>query len=140
MNETATQMPGTITRLKTAAASPSELDKSLYAQINAYVEKNSWRQLAGQVKTFVREQYKPAYSLVSEGKLSPDALEKEIKSHIPSRTYIEEYASGRPICYRYTNSLANFFKQEYVLKNHDSCEEFLKKLANLTSINKQAVK
>jgi len=136
MIDTATKMPGKITRLKTVATSPSELDKSLYAQIKTYVEKNSWRQLAVQIKTFVREQYKPAYSLVSEGRLSPDALEKEIKSHIPSRTYIEEYASGRPICYRYTNSLANFFKQEYTLKNHDSCEEFLKKLANLTSVNR----
>ncbi|GAB1264951.1 hypothetical protein NBRC116493_21490 [Aurantivibrio infirmus] len=131
MSDTATRLAGKVTRLQTPATSPFELDKSLYAQIKVYVAENSWRQLAEQVKVFVRNQYKPAYSLVSEGKLSPDALEKEIKSHIPSRTYIEEYANGRPICYRYTNTLANFFKQEYVLKNHDSCTEFLKKLKEL---------
>ena len=129
MNRPAHKLTKNITRLLPTPTTPSELDKLLYKQIQDYVAKHSWRSLAAEVKSFVNNQYKSAYGLVADGTISPDELEREIKSQIPSRTYIEEYSKGRPICYRYTNTLANFFNQEYVLSNHDACEEFLVKVS-----------
>lgn len=117
-----------VTRFPKVSTSPHQLDKSLYTKINRYVEDHSWRHLAAEVKAFVHEQYTPAYSLVTEGRITATELEREIKSYIPSRTYIEDYAKGRPICYRYTNTLANFFQQRYALENHNPCDEFLMKL------------
>ncbi len=129
MNQPAHKLSKNITRPLPTPTTPSELDKLLYKKIQDFVAKNSWRSLATEVKSFVNNQYKSAYGLVADGTISPEELEKEIKSQIPSRTYIEEYSKGRPICYRYTNTLANFFNQEYVLKNHDACEEFLIKVS-----------
>lgn len=131
MNQPAPNIARNITRLPTHPSTPSELDALLYKKINEYVEQHSWRALAADVKAFVNHQYKAAYGLVADGTITPEDLEKEIKSQIPSRTYIEEYAKGRPICYRYTNTLANFFGQEYVLKNHNACDEYLIKVNSL---------
>ena len=117
-----------ITHLYSEPTSPTELDAVLYQQITKYVDKHSWRQLAREIKEFVNDQYKPAFARVADGTITPEELEKEIKSYVPSRAYIEDYVKGRPICYRYTNTLANFFRQSYVLKNHDPCSEFLVKL------------
>lgn len=114
-----------IARIVKKPTTPSELDKVLYLKIEDYLNEKSWRQLAKEVKDFVQTQYKSAYGLVAEGKITPDELDKEIKSQIPSRAYIEQYVKGRPICYRYTNTLANFFGQQYVLSNHNPMEEYL---------------
>ena len=128
MNSVARNTTAAITRLPGVPSTPSQLDKILYRKIESYLQQHSWRQLAEQVKQFVQEQYKPAYRLVSEGKIEPDELDREIKSQIPSRAYIEQYSKGRPICYRYTNTLANFFEQKYILENHNPCQEYLTKL------------
>lgn len=128
MKQTKSTAANNVTRLRATPSTPSELDAQLYRRIQNYVTENSWRQLASEVKRYVNDQYKSAYGLVADGTISPEDLEKEIKSQIPSRTYIEDYVNGRPICYRYTNTLANFFNQHYVLKNHNPCTEFLVKL------------
>ena len=130
MNVVAPNPTAVVTRLPGTPTTPSQLDKILYRKIEAYLREHSWRQLAEEVKQFVQEQYKPAYRLVSEGQIEPDELEREIKSQIPSRAYIEQYSKGRPICYRYTNTLANFFDQKYILENHDPCQEYLLKMKN----------
>lgn len=129
MNQPATDLAKNVTPLKTIPSTPNELDKVLYQKIGDYVHEHSWRSLAAKVKAFVNNQYKDAFALVTEGKITADELEKEIKSQIPSRTYIEDYAKGRPICYRYTNTLANFFAQDYVLRNHNACDEFLERIS-----------
>ena len=128
MKQSKNLIPQNVTHLRSTPGTPSELDATLYKQIQVYVKKHSWRHLANEVKRFVNELYKPAFGLVADGTISPDSLEKEIKAQIPSRTYLEDYLKGRPICYRYTNTLANFFKQEYVLRKHNPCDEYLIKL------------
>lgn len=115
--------------IKGSPATPGELDAILHKMIERHLKNHSWRELAASVKEFVQQQFKPAYRLVSDGAITPEQLESEIKSHIPSRTYIEDYSKGRPICYRYTNTLANFFAQEYALHNHNPCEEYLRKVS-----------
>lgn len=112
----------------TQSQSVYQLDKVLSVQIHEYVKAHSWRKLSEEVRTFVNEQYKPAFKLVVEGKITPDALEFEIKSCRPSRSYIEAFAKGTAICYRYTNTLANFFEQRYAFKNFNPCEEFMIKI------------
>lgn len=128
MNESAPKTNSSVRLVSTLPATPWELDKVLHVKIEQYLEEHSWRRLAAEVKEFVQGQFTPAYRLVSDGEITPEELEAEIKSHIPSRTYIEDYAKGRPICYRYTNTLANFFQQDYILKNHDPCRQFAHKL------------
>jgi hypothetical protein len=127
MTEASPKTNNNLRLISTPPTTPSELDKVLHLKIQEYMETYSWRQLAAAVKEFVQDQFKPAYRFVSEGKITPEELEAEIKSHIPSRTYIEDYAKGRPICYRYTNTLANFFQQEYILHNHNPCQQYLHK-------------
>lgn len=127
MAEAASKLSSSVRLVSTPPASPRELDKVLHLRIQQYLELNSRRQLAAAVKEFVQNQFKPAYRLVSEGEITPEEFETEMKSHIPSKTYIEDYAKGRPICYRYTNTLANFFQQDYVLHNHDPCQQFVGK-------------
>lgn len=119
---------GTIWGSLVSPKTPSELDKILHERIQCYLKNHSWRQLAAAVKEFVQEQFKAADRLVLNGVVTQEQLDSEIKSHIPSRTYIEDYAKGRPICYRYTNTLANFFEQKYTLRNHNPCHEYLVKL------------
>lgn len=120
---------------KTHVQSVYELDKVLSALIHEYVKEHSWRKLAAEVNSFVHDQYKPAYRLVTEGKITPDALEAEIKSYRPSRSYIEAFSKGTAICYRYTNTLANFFRQRYSFKNFDPCDQYMIKLNDKTSGN-----
>lgn len=132
MAEAAPRVNENVRLFSTLPATPSELDRFLHHKIQQYLQTHSWRQLAAAVKQFVQDQFKPAYRLVSDGEIRPEELEAEIKSHIPSRTYIEDYSKGRPICYRYTNTLANFFDQEYVLSNHDPCQQYVSKLEDIT--------
>ncbi len=126
-----------VATLPSRVQSVYDLDKTLSKQILDYVNAHSWRKLARDVSAYVRAQYKPAYRLVAEGSISPDALEGEIKSYLPSRSYIEAFAKGRPICYRYTNTLANFFHQPYEFKNFDPCSQYLVKLDDGTAGNTQ---
>ena len=119
---------GKVTHFPSKVNSVYHLDQVLSKLILSYVEEHSWRKLAAAVNSFVRGQFKPAYRLVAEGKIEPEELEAEIKSYLPSRSYIEAYAKGTAICYRYTNTLANFFQQRYVFENFDPCDQYLFKL------------
>ena len=103
---------------------PHALDTRLHACIKRYTAEHSMKKLAIEVEKFVRGEFRPAYNLVADGKLEPQALEDEIKSNIPSRTYIMDYANGRPICLRYTNTLAKFFDVKFSIGNYNACDNF----------------
>ncbi|GAB1259153.1 hypothetical protein [Aurantivibrio plasticivorans] len=109
---------------------PFALDKTLYHAIAVYLETGTWRQLSSEIKDFVRSQYVDAFELVTKGDITPKQLEDEIASHIPSRSYIEQYSKGRAVCYRYLNTLANFFEHKYTLSNHNPCDQFLEKITS----------
>lgn len=109
------------------ARSPTELDQRLrFEAIRLHKSGLSWRQMARDVEASVKARFSDSYQLVSEGKLTTSQLDKAMKPHIPSHTYIQEFCKGRAVCYRYTNTLANFLGVNYTLSNFDPCEEYAK--------------
>ena len=107
---------------------PCQLDRALYVKIQAYVREYSWRRLAEDIEKMVRRQFAPALDLVDSEKILIEEVERQIKLNVPSKKYIQDYIQGRPICYRYTNTLANFFAHEYVLRNHNPCDDYVARL------------
>lgn len=115
-----------------ASITPCQLDQALYVKIQRYVEETSWRQLAQNLEKMVRRQFAPALELVDSERVLIEEVERQIKLNVPSKKYIQDYIQGRPICYRYTNTLANFFKHEYTLKNHNPCDDYIARLTSKT--------
>ena len=116
--------PSQLSVVKNHFDTPHALDTYLHACIKKYALEHSMKKLADQVEIFVRNEFKPAYEKVATGEISPKILEDEIKSNIPSRPYIIQYSQGRPICLRYTNTLAKFFGVQYSIGNYDACTNF----------------
>lgn len=119
-----------VTKLQQTPREIEPLNQMLIQHIEGHIatKGNSWRKLEQEVLTFVRNRYKSAYSLVADGTITADEIEKEIKSHAPSFTYINNFVKGQAICIRYTNTLANFFEQKYSFSNFNPCDAFLKKV------------
>lgn len=105
---------------------PSMLDQRLYQKIDKYREKpgNSYASLSKEITRFVKDQYSDCWGLVQIGQIDQTKLEKSINDQIPGETYIRQYCQGRPICFRYTNTLANFFELEYQIRNFDPAKDF----------------
>ncbi|TQV81322.1 hypothetical protein FKG94_09530 [Exilibacterium tricleocarpae] len=113
-----------------ASITPCQLDQALYVKIQRYVEEKSWRQLAQNLEKMVRHQFAPALELVDSERMLIEEVERQIKLNVPSKKYIQDYVQGRPICYRYTNTLANFFAHEYSLRNHNPCDDYIARLTS----------
>lgn len=111
---------------------PTHIDSQLHQMIQSYLSKrgHTYATLARDIDDFVRAQYKEAWHLVEYGEITQHELEKHIKDHIPSRSYLHDYAGGRPICFRYTNTIANFFDVKYRIYNFDPSQD-LKEFLNL---------
>lgn len=111
-------------------STPYELDKLLQKQIN---EQGSRRQLHAYLVDYVEQQYSQAQVLLDKGTISPQQLDSHKQKHTPSRTYLDHFANGQPICFRYTNTIANALDTEYYLTNFDPAEELLKAVNDKTS-------
>ncbi len=109
---------------------PSEVDYEIHRTIKNYisVKGKTYSTLARDIDEYVRRQYKDIWNLVEEGKLTQARLEKHIKEHTPSRSYLYDYANGRSICFRYTNTIANFFEVDYSITNFNPSEDLDKSL------------
>ena len=105
---------------------PSLLDQRLYQAIENYrnIPGNSWLSLARDVVSYVNKLYEPCWALVEAGRLDKDTLERNIYDNTPSETYIRQFRGGRPICFRYTNTLANFFGLQYTINNFNPAKDF----------------
>ncbi|GLS25598.1 hypothetical protein [Marinibactrum halimedae] len=110
------------------SSSPAQLDHTLQKLIADYVKVYSWRDLAEHVAASVRRQYAQGEYLVEEGLISSCELEAHMKSQIPSRKYLQDFAKGRPICWRYTNTIANFFGHQYVARNYNPQNDLYERL------------
>lgn len=112
---------------------PADIDFQLHKAINNYTAKSgqTYATLARDIDEFVRHQYKGMWYLVEDGSITQNQLEKHIKDHTPSRSYLHDYAKGRPICFRYTNTIANFFNVKYTIHNFDPSQD-LKLFLDLT--------
>ncbi|WNO08394.1 hypothetical protein [Teredinibacter sp. KSP-S5-2] len=111
-------------------STPYELDKLLQKQIN---EQSSRRQLHAYLVDYVEQQYNHAQVLVAKGTISQQQLDSHKLKHTPSRAYLDNFANGQPICFRYTNTIANALDTEYYLTNFDPAEELLKTVNDKTS-------
>ena len=109
---------------------PCELDAVLNALIKDYTNKkgNTYASLAHEMKLFVETQYRDAYALIEEGSIDEDQLEKHIEMHCPRRSYLHQYANGRPICFRYTNTIANFFDVEYTIRSFSPADDLVRQI------------
>ena len=98
---------------------PADLDLQIHTAIKHYLtaKNRTYSTLARDIDEFVRRQYKNKWDLVEEGKLTQAQLEKHMKDHTPSRSYLHDYVKGRPICFRYTNTIANFFNIKFIINN-----------------------
>jgi len=105
---------------------PSILDEMLYQEIEDYrsIKGNSYAKLSEELNIFVRQQFRDCWNLVDEGRVTADDLEKQIRNQVPSDKYIRDYVNGRPICFRYTNTIANFFGVNYSVSNFDPAKDF----------------
>ena len=103
---------------------PSHVDAILQQKIRSYLDEGgTYSKLAQEMDAYVRKQYKDAWDLVEDQLISEAQLEQHIKNHCPKRSYINDYARGRPICFRYTNTIANFFNVQYKIRNFDPAED-----------------
>ncbi|MBX2808132.1 MAG: hypothetical protein KTR20_05815 [Cellvibrionaceae bacterium] len=104
---------------------PCDVDSQLHKVIIKYlsVDGRSYSTLARDIDRFVRNQYEWIWNLVEEGKITQAQLEKHMKDHTPSRSYLHDYVKGRPICFRYTNTIANFFNINYSISNFNPPED-----------------
>ncbi|GEM_PF-2963579 len=104
---------------------PAHIDFQLHEAIESYIshQGNTYATLARDIDHFVRDQYKEMWYLVEEGEMTQHQLEKHMKDHTPSRSYLYDYAKGRPICFRYTNTIANFFEVKYKIYNFDPSKD-----------------
>lgn len=105
---------------------PSVLDRVLHREIEGYRQKpgNSYTKLSEELNQFVRSQYTDCWNFVEIGRVSSEELEKNIRYQVPSEKYIRDYCNGRPICFRYTNTIANFFGLEYQIRNFNPAKDF----------------
>lgn len=110
-----------VTLAHTEELLPASIDFQLHKEINNYISGHgkTYATLARDIDHFVRKQYTEMWNLVEDGVITQNQLEKHIKDHTPSRSYLHDYAKGRPICFRYTNTIANFFKVKYTIHNFD---------------------
>lgn len=104
---------------------PATLDMALRSQIYNYLdeEKNTFSTLARDIDQYVRDQYKSSWELVESGMITEEQLLDHISSHCPKRTYLHNYAKGGAMCFRYTNSLANYFGISYRLSSFNPAQD-----------------
>ena len=117
---------------------PSELDFILHQKIEAYRDKkgNSYRKLSEELYQYVRREHLYLWERVEKGVLEEDDLLKLIKSRVPSDTYIRDFCNGRPICYRYTNTLACFFDVDYTFTKFEGAKDTEMQLSLLAHIDR----
>ena len=104
---------------------PCELDKELRHKMSAYLLHNSSWNLALEIEEYIKITYKKAWSVVRRGRISERQLNKHIKNHCPSKTHLDDFVVGKPISFRYINTIANFFGVNYSINNFDPSNEFL---------------
>jgi hypothetical protein len=97
--------------------SAAKLDFQLFEHITNYVNQNSFVKLEAALTQMVYSQFEAHYQQASE--VEKLAIRKQIERYVPNRQKLKAYLDGHPICYRCTNTLANFFQVPYVLINHD---------------------
>lgn len=102
---------------------PYELDASLQRSIS---ELKSRRQFHASLKEYIEDQYRPALRLVNQQHISEKELNDHKRRHSPSRSYLDNFANGQPICFRFTNTIANVLNERYCLHNFIPAEELLK--------------
>jgi len=105
---------------------PADLDAVLRDRIAKWRKRsgNSYIKLERRLKAFVEEQYQQLQGAV----LSDKALEHHLAMHCPKKSYLNQYANGHAMCYRYTNTLANFFGVNYSLSNFDPAQDLQRSL------------
>ena len=116
--------------LATIPNTPAQMDSVLRQHIKHYIEDHSWRYLEREISVFVRALYEKLTPYVEDGTITAKKMEQEIKSHIPTKSYIHDYYNGRTINYRYTNNFAEFFSVPYSLTNHDAAQDFIDRINN----------
>ena len=113
---------------------PSLLDLEIIKAIHSYrkSEKNrSYASLATELGEYVRDLYSNMSEYIKVKGIDLSVLEKHISDQIPSETYIRDFCNGRSICFRYTNTLANFLGVKYEIRNYNPAKDF----ENHTTIN-----
>jgi len=106
---------------------PAYLDRMLFKKIEEFrrFRGNSYARLSEEINQYVRRLYTECWNLVDEhDDVTEEEIEKSIRSHVPSDRYISDYHRGRPICFRYLNTMANFFGLEYRISNFDPSKDF----------------
>lgn len=97
------------------ALTPAELDDVLRQRILKYTSRRSYSysKLAERLAEFVREQYATAPGVDD----TDAAVEHHLSMHCPKRSFLNQYAKGGAMCFRYINTVANFFDVQYTLSN-----------------------
>jgi hypothetical protein len=109
---------------------PAFIDEKLRRAIRDDVAQvgSTYAKLHARIDDFVHEQFKAKHWLVEKDVLTDSELEEQIKKHIPSKTYLHDYAQGGALCLRYTNTLANFFGVSYTIQMFNPSDDLVQSL------------
>ena len=115
---------------------PAKLDRQLRAEIFDYLEvdEHSFSTLARDIDQYVRHQYRDAWELIEDGCLKEEQLHEHIAAHCPKVEYLMDYAKGGAMCFRYTNSVANFFGIRYRLSSFNPADDLGEAILSRVSV------
>ncbi|WP_020408957.1 hypothetical protein [Hahella ganghwensis] len=94
----------------------AELDQALHSYIEQYTKRKSFRTLTAEIKKFVIDQFEESDL---KDRCTAEEYQAFIKECTPSRAYLQQYVDGRAICFRYTNTLANFFNVRFTIASYN---------------------
>ncbi|MGH1485419.1 MAG: hypothetical protein ACRBCI_04310 [Cellvibrionaceae bacterium] len=109
---------------------PAFIDETLRRAIRDDVAQvgSTYAKLHGRIDQFVHDLFQSKQWLIEREVLTESELEEQIKKHVPSKTYLHDYAQGGALCLRYTNTLANFFGISYTIQRFNPSDDLVQSL------------